>query len=78
MSHIKDIFPSLGMDLGKSDERNPSSTKKGPGRKHAQGATKGKSKGSTYFKRSAVNRVKVAQQTDNVTNTPLKAATRGG
>jgi len=39
MSHIKDIFPMLGADMGK---------------------------------------VKVVQQTDNVTNTPLKAATRGG
>jgi hypothetical protein len=77
MSLIKDIFPSLGMDLGKTDDRNPSATKKGPGRKHKDGATKGKSKGST-FKRAAVNKVKVAQQTDNVANTPLKAATRGG
>ena len=77
MSLIKEIFPSLGMNLGPSDERNPSATKKGPGRKHKQGATKGKSKGST-FKRAAVNKVKVAQQTDNVANTPLKAATRGG
>ena len=76
MSLIKDIFPSLGMNLGKTDDRNPSATKKGPGRKHKEGATKGKSKGST-FKRAAVNKVKV-QQTDNVTNTPLKAATRGG
>lgn len=57
--------------------KNPSSTKKGPGRYHRQGATKGKAKVST-FKRAAVNKVKVAQQTDNVTNTPLKAATRGG
>ena len=77
MSHIKDIFPSLGMNLGKTDDRNPSATKKGPGRKHTEGAKKGKSKGST-FKRAAVNKVKVQQQTDNVTNTPLKAATRGG
>jgi len=77
MSHIKDFFPSLGMDLGKSDDRNPSTTKKGPGRKHKQGATKGKAKGST-FKRAAVKKVKVAAQTDHVTNSPLKAATRGG
>jgi hypothetical protein len=77
MSHIKDIFPSLGMYLGPSSERNPSATKQGPGRKHRQGATKGKAKVST-FKRATVNKVKAQQQTDNVTNTPLKAATRGG
>jgi hypothetical protein len=77
MSLIKDIFPSLGMNLGKTDDRNPSATKKGPGRKHKDGAHKGKRKSST-FKRAAVNKVKVQQQTDNVTNTPLKAATRGG
>ena len=78
MSHIKDIFPMLGANMGSVDGRNPSATKKGPGRKHAEGARKGKSRGST-FKRAAVNKkVKVQQQTDNVTNTPLKAATRGG
>lgn len=78
MSHIKDIFPSLGMDMGSVDGRNPSSTKKGPGRKHSQGHKKSSGNKST-FKRAAVNKkVKVQQQTDNVTNTPLKAATRGG
>ena len=77
MSLIKDIFPSLGMNLGKTDDRNPSATKKGPGRKHKDGAHKGKRK-SAAFKRAAVSKVKVQQQTDNVTNTPLKAATRGG
>jgi hypothetical protein len=77
MSLIKDVFPSLGMYLGASDDRNSSATKKGPGRKHKQGATKGKAKQST-FKRAAVNKVRVQQQTDNVTNTPLKSATRGG
>jgi hypothetical protein len=77
MSLIKEIFPSLGMNFGRSDDRNQSATKKGPGRKHKQGATKGKSKGSTY-KRSAVSKVQVQQQTDNVANTPLKSATRGG
>jgi hypothetical protein len=77
MSLIKDIFPSLGMNLGRSDDRNPSATKKGPGRKHKDGAAKGKAKGST-FKRAAVKKVKVAAQTDHVTNSPLKAATRGG
>jgi hypothetical protein len=77
MSLIKDIFPSLGMDLGKTDDRNLSATKKGPGRKHKDGAMKGKAKKST-FKRAAVKKVKVAAQTDHVTNSPLKAATRGG
>jgi len=77
MSLIKEIFPSLSMDLGKTDDRNPSATKKGPGRKHKQGATKGKAKGPT-FKRAAVKKVKVAAQTNHVTNSPLKAATRGG
>ena len=78
MSHIKDIFPMLGMDMGSVDGRNPSATKKGPGRKHSQGHTKSPKNKST-FKRAAVNKkVKVQQQTDNVTNTPLKAATRGG
>lgn len=57
--------------------KNPSSTKKGPGRYHKQGATKGAATAPT-FKRSAVKKTKVTQQTDNVTNTPLKAATRGG
>jgi predicted metal-dependent phosphoesterase TrpH len=38
---------------------------------------KGKAKKST-FKRAAVKKVKVAAQTDHVTNSPLKAATRGG
>lgn len=77
MTSIKEIFPSLGMHMGNIDNRNPSATKKGPGRKHKEGATKGRAKKSTY-RRTAVNKVKVAQQTDNVTNTPLKAATRGG
>jgi hypothetical protein len=57
--------------------KNPSSTKKGPGRYHKQGATKAAATKPT-FKRSAVKKAKVQQQTDNVTNTPLKAATRGG
>lgn len=77
MSRIETFFPSLGQDLGKIDARNPSSTKKGPGRKHKQGHTKNEGSKPT-FKRAAVKKVKVAQQTDNVTNTPLKAATRGG
>ena len=77
MSRIDAIFPSLGSTYQKIDARNPSATKKGPGRKHMQGATKGEARGST-FKRSAGKKVKVQQQTDNVTNTPLKSATRGG
>lgn len=58
------------------NNKNPSATKKGPGRYHKQGGVKGEATKST-FKR-AVTKVKVAPQTANVTNTPLKAATRGG
>jgi hypothetical protein len=75
MSHIKDIFPMLGADMGKSDGRNPSATKKGPGRKPVDGHKKGKAKRSAFQKAQA--KVKVAAQTANVTNTPLKAAARG-
>jgi hypothetical protein len=58
--------------------KNPSATKKGPGRYHKEGVSKGKASKST-FKRAAVNaKVKVAKQTDHVTNSPLKAAARGG
>ena len=77
MSLIDTFFPSLSSNYEKIDARNFSATKKGPGRKHKQGATKGEAKAST-FTRSAGKRVKIQQQTDNVTNTPLKAATRGG
>ncbi len=77
MSRFKDIFPSIGAPFEKVDSRKSSATKKGPGRKHKQGAKKGKAKPSTY-KRSAVSKVQVQQQTDNVANTPLKSATRGG
>jgi hypothetical protein len=75
MSHIKDIFPMLGADMGKSDGRNPSATKKGPGRKPVAGHVKGKAKRTAFQKAKA--KVKVAAQTANVTNTPLKAAARG-
>jgi len=57
--------------------KNPSATKKGPGRYHKQGATKGNSSRPSY-KLAANAKVKVKQQTDNVANTPLKSATRGG
>lgn len=77
MSRIETFFPSLGQDLGKIDARNPSSTKKGPGRKHKQGHAKNEGS-KPKFKRYTMKTVKVTQQTDNVTNTPLKAATRGG
>jgi len=75
MSHIKDIFPMLGADMGKSGGRNPSATKKGPGRKHQAVLKKVGVKSGTFQKAKA--KVKVRQQTANVTNTPLKAAARG-
>jgi len=58
--------------------KNPSATKKGPGRYHKQGVSKGKASKSTYRPSAARTKVKVAAQTDHVTNSPLKAATRGG
>lgn len=58
--------------------KNPSATKKGPGRYHKQGVTKGKSTRPSYKLAAASNKGKVKQQTDNVANTPLKSATRGG
>lgn len=57
------------------NNKNPSATKKGPGRYHKQGGVKGEATKPT-FKRAAA-KVKVAQQTANVTNTPLKSAARG-
>ena len=74
---IKSIFPMLGADVGHVDGRNPSATKKGPGRKPAAGHKKGKRKGPKRFMKRAAQPV-MTSQTDNVTNTPLKAATRGG
>jgi hypothetical protein len=65
------------MDLVMSN-KNPSATKKGPGRYHKQGKTKGKLARPSYKLASANTKVKVKQQTDNVANTPLKSATRGG
>lgn len=74
---IRQLFPMLGADTGKTDGRSPSSTKKGPGRKAATGHKKGKKKGpKRYMKR--VEKTQQQSQTANVTNTPLKAATRGG
>lgn len=77
MSRIETFFPSLGATHEKVDARNPSATKKGPGRIHMQGKIKDTPKRPSY--KLAVNaKVKVKQQTDNVANTPLKSATRGG
>jgi len=74
---IRQLFPMLGADTGKTDVRNPSSTKKGPGRKATSGHKKGKRKGpKRYMKR--VENTQQESQTANVTNTPLKAAARGG
>ena len=76
---LTDIWPMLGAKTTwhTGDGRNPHATKKGPGRKAGPGHKKGKRGKHAAFRR-AVNKVKVAQQTDNVTNTPLKAAARGG
>lgn len=73
---IKQLFPMLGADFGKSDGRNPSATKKGPGRKAVAGHKKAKAKGPKRYMKRSVNKVQQSQ-TDNVTNTPLKAAARG-
>lgn len=80
---ITDIFSGLGMNLGKVDGRNPSATKKGPGRKHSQHHQKSRGKGP-----DAGRLIKMAQahamasmlgtQTDHVSNVPLKSAARGG
>jgi|688.fasta_scaffold2080518_1 hypothetical protein len=73
---IRQLFPTLGAGASTSDGKSPSATKKGPGRKAAHGHKKIKRKGpKRYVKKVAT---KVGQsQTDNVTNKPLKAATRG-
>lgn len=80
---IADIFPSLGMGLGKVDASNPSTTKKGPGRKHKQHHQKSgrRNVGHERLMRMAQAHAMASMmgsQTDNVTNTPLKSATRGG
>ena len=74
---ITDLFPTLGTVYVKVDAKSPSATRKGPGRKASHGHMKVKRRGpKRYIKKAAV---KVGQsQTDNVTNKPLKAATRGG
>ena len=76
---LTDIWPMLGAKTTgyTGDGRNPHATKKGPGRKAGPGHKKGKRGKHAAFRRVA-SKVKVAQQTDNVTNTPLKAAARGG
>jgi hypothetical protein len=70
------------MHLGKVDGRNPNATKKGPGRKHSQHHQKGgrssdNSRLITMAQAHAMASM-MGSQTDNVTNTPLKSATRGG
>ena len=75
--NIASVFPMLGQDLGKIDGRNPSATKKGPGRKPKAGHVKNKQKGARRYMKSAQPTVQQSQ-TDNVANVPLKAATRGG
>ena len=78
MMSLTDLFPTLGAKTPHVDGRNPHATKKGPGRKAAAGHKKAKRKTSTRFLKRAVNKVKpMNPQTDTVTNTPLKAATRG-
>lgn len=74
---IKQLFAVLGAASSEKGGRNPSSTKKGPGRTAKAGHKKGKRKGpKRYTKRVDVQTP--TSQTDNVTNTPLKAAARGG
>lgn len=74
---IKSIFPMLGANIGHVDGRNPSATKKGPGRKPVAGHKKGKRGGPKRYMKRVENQTQQSQ-TANVTNTPLKAATRGG
>lgn len=77
MMSLTDIWPMLGAKGPKIDGRNPHATKKGPGRRAAAGHKKTKRKGSNRFMRQSTQVKKMAPQTDTVTNTPLKAATRG-
>jgi hypothetical protein len=78
MMFLTDLFPTLGAKTPRVDGRNPHATKKGPGRKAAAGHKKAKRKVSNRFLKRQVNKVKpMNAQTDTVTNTPLKAATRG-
>jgi hypothetical protein len=71
------IFPMLGSRSAPMDNRNPSATKKGPGRKASHGHKKTKSHQSKQYQRRLEQHT-AKSQTDNVTNTPLKSATRGG
>jgi len=75
---LTDIWPMLGAkSTGHfGDGRNPHATKKGPGRKAGPGHKKGKRGKPAAFRRAA-NKVKMSNQPDTPTNTPLKAATRG-
>jgi hypothetical protein len=73
---IFQLFPMLGSRSVAVDNRNPSATKKGPGRKPMAGHKKANVKGPKRFTRRAVKLA--SSQTDNVANTPLKSATRGG
>ena len=77
MMSLTDLFPTLGVKGPKVDGRNPHATKKGPGRKAAEGHKKAKRKVANRFMKQSTKVKKMAPQTDTVTNTPLKAATRG-
>ena len=82
--NIQDVFPSLGMGLGKTDGRNPSTTKSGPGRRHKPHHQKGSRRSNANsasmmaMAQAAMMAQMAGSQTDHVTNTPLKSATRGG
>lgn len=81
--NIQDVFPSLGMNIGPTDGRNPSATKKGPGRKHSQHHRKSRGKGPDQGRMMAMAQAAalasmMGSQTDHVSNVPLKSATRGG
>jgi len=83
MFRIDTYFPMLGSSLGKVDGRNPSATKKGPGRKHSQGHKKSRGKGvntghMAAMAQAAMMAQMMGSQTDHVSNVPLKSATRGG
>jgi hypothetical protein len=81
---IADIFPSLGMHLGKTDGRNATTTKSGPGRKHKQHHQKGgrrsmsNSRMQQIAQMAAMSAMMGGSQVDTVANVPLKSATRGG
>lgn len=63
--------------------KNPSSTKKGPGRYHKDGHVKSRVRGGDNYRmmqmaQAAMMAQMMGSQTDNVSNVPLKSATRGG